>query len=65
MISADSSAIISLSMNCMSAVLKELKKDIVISPEVYNEVISRPIASKRFALGSMRINKLKKTRLFQ
>ncbi|MFH1126395.1 MAG: hypothetical protein V1703_04670 [Candidatus Altiarchaeota archaeon] len=58
MISADSSAIISLSMSCLSLVLKELRKDVVISPGVYNEVISRPIASKRFALGSMRINKL-------
>lgn len=58
MISADSSAIISLSMNCMSTVLNELKKEIVIPPGVYTEVVSRPMGSKRFALGSMRINKL-------
>lgn len=58
MISADSSAIISLSMNCMSSVLKELKKEVVIPPGVYAEVVSKPIGSKRFALGSMRINKL-------
>jgi len=58
MISADSSAIISLSMNCMSRILKELGKEIVIPPAVYGEIVTRPMASKRFALGSMRIKKL-------
>jgi len=58
MISADSSSIISLSMSCMSKVLADLGKKIVIPPGVYNEVVSRPISSKRFALGSMRVNKL-------
>lgn len=58
MISADSSALISLSMNCMSPVLRELGVGIVVPPGVYAEVVSKPIVSRRFALGSMRLNKL-------
>ncbi|MDD5348539.1 MAG: hypothetical protein PHT59_07990, partial [Candidatus Omnitrophica bacterium] len=58
MISADSSAIISLSMSCLSLVLNDLGKKVVIPPAVYDEVVSTPITSKRFSLGSMRINKL-------
>lgn len=58
MISADSSALISLSMNCMSSVLRDLGVEVVIPPGVYAEVVSKPIGSRRFALGSMRVNKL-------
>jgi predicted nucleic acid-binding protein len=42
----------------MSQVLLELGEKIVVSPTVFEEVVSRPMGSKRFALGSMRINKL-------
>ena len=64
MISADSSAIISLSMNCLSGVLNELGKEIAVPPGVYEEVIAKPIVSQRFAMGSMRINKLFDNRIF-
>ncbi len=58
MIVADSSAIISLAINCMSSALGELNASIVVTPSVYNEVITQPLTTKRFALEAMRIGKL-------
>ncbi len=55
---ADSSAIISLAINCMSSVLEELGVKILVTDEIYNEIILRPMGSKRYALESMRIKKL-------
>ena len=55
---SDSSSIISMAINCMSTLLAELGLEIVVSREVYDEIVSRPINSKRYALESMRIKKL-------
>jgi len=55
---ADSSAIISLAMNCMSSVLVEMKAELLVTDEIYEEMIVRPRNSKRYALESMRIKKL-------
>jgi predicted nucleic acid-binding protein len=55
---ADSSSIISLALNCMSSVLEELGVKILVPDEIYNEIILRPMGSKRYALESMRIKKL-------
>ena len=55
---ADSSAIISLAINCMSSALGELGARILVTDEIYKEIILRPMGSKRYALESMRIKKL-------
>lgn len=55
---ADSSSIISLAINCMSSVLAELGPKIVVTDAIYNEIVSRPMKSKRYALESIRIRKL-------
>ena len=55
---ADSSAIISLAVNCMSSVLAELSAKIVVTGGIYDEIVSRPITSKRYALESLRIRRL-------
>ena len=58
MIIADSSAIISLAMNCMSSIMNELDIDIVVTDSVYEEIVTYPMNTKRYALESMRIKKL-------
>lgn len=55
---ADSSSIISLAMNCMSSALVEMGVKILVTDEIYEEIILRPQNSKRYALESMRIKKL-------
>jgi predicted nucleic acid-binding protein len=55
---ADSSSIISLAVNCMSSVLGELGVHIAVTEEIYDEIISRPMNSKRYSLESLRIRKL-------
>jgi len=55
---ADSSSIISLAVNCMSSVLAELSAKIVVTGGIYDEIVSRPITSKRYALESLRIRRL-------
>lgn len=42
----------------MSSVLEELGVKILVPDEIYNEIILRPMGSKRYALESMRIMKL-------
>ncbi len=58
MIVADSSSIISLAVNCLSPLLGNLGVQFAITPRVYDEIITKPSTSKRFALESMRINRL-------
>jgi predicted nucleic acid-binding protein len=55
---ADSSSIISLALNCMSSALLEMGVKILVTDEIYEEIILRPMGSKRYALESMRIKKL-------
>lgn len=55
---SDSSSIISMAINCMSTIMGELGVEFVVSPEVYDEVITRPSNSKRYMLESIRIKKL-------
>jgi predicted nucleic acid-binding protein len=61
MIVVDSSSIISLAVNCLSHVLNKFDAKFFITPMVYEEVISRPSGSRRFALESMRIQLLIKS----
>ncbi|MFH1056121.1 MAG: hypothetical protein V1744_08520 [Candidatus Altiarchaeota archaeon] len=58
MIVADSSSIISLAVNCMCQVMEMLDVKFAITPRVYGEVVSRPSGNRRFALESMRIQRL-------
>lgn len=58
MIVADSSSIISLALNCMSCVFKELGVEVTITPEVYDEIITKPAKSRKYALEALRIKKL-------
>lgn len=58
MIVADSSSIISLAINCLSQVLNSLGIRVAVTKEVYDEIITYPINTKRFALESMRIKRL-------
>jgi predicted nucleic acid-binding protein len=54
----DSSSIISMAVNCMCSFLGEMKAELVVNKEVYDEIVSRPSGSKRYALESIRIKKL-------
>lgn len=58
MIVADSSSLISLALNCMSTVLGDLGVKITVTPAVYDEVVTRPAKSRKYALESLRIKKL-------
>jgi predicted nucleic acid-binding protein len=58
MIVVDSSSIISLAVYCMCPVLESLDVGFLITPKVYEEIISKPSENKRFALESMRIRRL-------
>jgi predicted nucleic acid-binding protein len=54
----DSSSIISMAVNCMCSFIGELGADLMVNKEVYDEIVSRPSGSKRYALESIRIKKL-------
>lgn len=58
----DSGALITLSMNGLLDILRELKKDFngkfLITSEVKAEVIDRPIGIKKFELGALRVQSL-------
>ncbi|MFH1402704.1 MAG: hypothetical protein ABIH11_00360 [Candidatus Altiarchaeota archaeon] len=58
MIVVDSSSIISLAMNCLTPLMRIMREEFIVSPSVYEEIISRPSSSKRFAFESMRIRML-------
>lgn len=58
MIVADSSSIISLTSTCMSPILRAMKAEIVVTKKVYDEIITRPAKTKRYALESLKIRKL-------
>jgi len=61
MIVADSSSLISLAMNCLSCVLPDLDVKVVVTPAVYEEVITRPLGGRRYALEALRIQRLFKS----
>ena len=58
MIVVDSSSIISLAVNCLSPLMDRLGVEFVVTPKVYDEIVSKPSDSRRFALESMRIRRL-------
>jgi predicted nucleic acid-binding protein len=58
MIVVDSSSVISLAVNCLCPVLERLGTNFIITPKIYEEIVSRPSENKRFALESMRIRRL-------
>jgi len=58
MIVADSSSIISLAMNCLSCILERLDLKVTVTPTVYNEIITRPMNNRRYALEAYRIKRL-------
>lgn len=58
MIVVDSSSIISLAVNCMCPLMESLDAGYVITPKVYEEIVSRPSGNPRFALESMRIARM-------
>jgi len=58
MIVADSSSLISIALNCMSGVFQELGVNILVTPAVYDEVVTRPSGSRKYALEALRIKKL-------
>jgi predicted nucleic acid-binding protein len=58
MIVADSSSVISMAMNCLSRVIPELGVRIYVTPGVKQEILTRPMNIKRFALEAYRIKSL-------
>src|SRR5512135_3386239 len=58
MIVVDSSSIISLAVNCMCPVLGMVGGEYVVTPKVYDEIISTPSENRRFALEAMRVKQL-------
>jgi hypothetical protein len=58
----DSGTLITLSMNCLLDLLRELKKSsnvkFIITREVEHEAVIRPLKIKKFKLGAMRIKSL-------
>lgn len=58
MIVVDSSSIISIAVNCLCPILDLLDKQFAATPTVFQEMVNRPAQSKRFALESMRIQRL-------
>lgn len=58
----DAGPIISLSMNGLLFILERLKKDFdgafVITPEVYREVVDRPMQSKEYKLEAIKVKHL-------
>jgi len=58
----DAGPLISLSLNGMLYVIENLKKefdgDFIITPEVKKEVVDRPLNTKKYELGGLRIKEL-------
>lgn len=58
----DTSSLITLSMNCLTSILSDLKKNFsgkfIIPEDVKNEAIDRPLNIKKFKLGALRIKSL-------
>ena len=58
----DTGVLITLSMNCLLDILRELKKssktNLIITKEVEHEAVIRPLKIRRFKLGAYRIKKL-------
>ena len=58
----DTGVLITLSMNCLLDILRELKKSsktkFIITKEVEHEAVIRPLKIRRFKLGAYRIKKL-------
>ena len=58
----DTGVLITLSMNCLLDILRELKKSsktkFIITKEVEHEAVLRPLKIRRFKLGAYRIKKL-------
>ena len=65
MIVVDTSAVISLAVNCLCPILELLDNEYAASPHVFDEMITRPSSSKRFALESMRIQRLFKDQVIK
>jgi len=58
MIVVDSSSIISLAVNCLCPVMESFGAQFVVTPKVYDEIVSTPSGNRRFALEAMRIKTL-------
>lgn len=58
----DTSSLITLSMNCLTSILSELKKSFngkfIITQDVKYEAIEKPLTIKKFELGALRIKSL-------
>ncbi len=65
----DSSSLITLSMNCLTSLLTELKKSFrgkfIIPKSVKYETIDRPLGIKKFELGALRLNLLLKNKVIE
>lgn len=65
----DSSSLITLSMNSLTSLLTELKKQFkgkfIITKAVEHEIIERPLNIKRFKLGALRLNSLLKNKTLE
>jgi len=65
----DSSSLISLSMNSLTYLLEELKKEFkgkfIITQAVKYETIDRPMGTKKFELGALKINSLLKKKVLE
>jgi predicted nucleic acid-binding protein len=58
MIVVDSSSIISLAVNCLCPLMGSLGQRFIITPKVFEEIVTKPSNNKRFALESLRIQRL-------
>ena len=58
----DSGTLITLSMNCLLDVLRNLKKDFdgkfIITDEVEEEIVTKPMNIQKFKLGAIRLKSL-------
>lgn len=65
----DSSSLITLSMNSLTSILKDLKEKFggrfIITEEVKYEIIDRPSNIKRFELGALRLKSLLKQKILE
>jgi len=63
----DSSALISLSMNCMLPIISDFSEtvDFVIPKSVYDEIVSAPAKGRRFKLSSLRFDMMVKNGILQ
>ena len=55
----DSSSLISLCDNCLLWMLKEIagKTELIITPAVKQEIVDNPLATRRFELRAIQLNK--------